>query len=415
MKDRPEMSDRQVRIADLRKRLAQLGYPQKNIRTPAEKSATDEEESPAYNKASESVAVNDSGSCAVFTSSHEAPSTHQLTPEMLAMLAGDSSFVSVPLDNILFIDTETTGLGAAGVLAFLTGIGRFDTPETFTITQYFLRTPSDEGAMLREIREMITEQTALITFNGRSFDIPLLDGRGLLNRLPLSLGTLPHLDLMWIARKIWYRRLGSYSLGTLEQRVLNIRRSGADIPGYLIPIVYTDYLRTGSLKELSRVFYHNEIDVLSMAVLLVRVAEVMISPPGSMPLADCLSLCRMMLADSREEEAEKHLLYISSMSDPYLALEAQEMLATLYKRQGRKAEAVPIWHEMAEKAFDLSGHEELAKYHEWTTGNLSEALDWTDRALGICSAWPANERRNSSIAEWTHRRGRLLAKLGIRD
>ncbi|MEM7119409.1 MAG: ribonuclease H-like domain-containing protein [Chloroflexota bacterium] len=181
------------------------------------------------------------------------------TPQQAQFITKDDRFAELDFRDFLFVDTETTGLAGAGTLAFMVGVGFFEAnstsgSEAFVVRQYFLRDHGDEPAMLLLLDELLQQKKGLISFNGRSFDIPLLDGRFLMNRLFSDLTDLPHFDLLHPARRLWRNRLGSCALGALEPNLLGIERTHEDVPGWLIPSLYNDYLRSGNARELVRVF-----------------------------------------------------------------------------------------------------------------------------------------------------------------
>ncbi|HLY28526.1 MAG TPA: ribonuclease H-like domain-containing protein [Aggregatilineales bacterium] len=340
-----------------------------------------------------------------------------------AAFTNDSRLAQVAPDRCVFLDTETTGLNAgAGTLVFLVGLGLF-TESGFEVRQYFLRDPGEEPAMLHAIREVLDGCDALVTFNGRSFDMPLLDARYVINRQHLPVSRWPNLDLLFPARRLWKRRLQSCRLVALETAILGVRRAGQDVPGWLIPQLYHEYLATGDARQMSRVMYHNLYDVLSMVTLATTVCQTFaqsyapatIGPAAdTLPQDDLLSLARWYESLGKVQEAEG--AYQSALraarheNDQRLCLQG---LANLFKRQERLAEAEPLWQTLvALSPGDPDPCLELAKYHEWSTHELGMALIWTDAAL------QANARRNSpylqqmAAQEIARRRERLLRKLG---
>jgi len=189
-----------------------------------------------------------------------------------------------------FLDTETTGLGGgAGVYAFMVGVGVFEPwPDPalgasthFVVRQFFMRSPAEERAVLIALARLLDAYELTVTFNGRSFDLPLLRARYAQNRrfAPLRSGAAllaedrPHLDLLHPARRLWRKRLQSCRLINLETMILGLQRSEDDVPGYLIPALYTDYVRTGNAAEMRRVFYHNGEDIVSMVALAERLSR----------------------------------------------------------------------------------------------------------------------------------------------
>ena len=233
--------------------------------------------------------------------------------------------------NAAFIDTETTGLGGgAGVYCFMVGVGTFealdappdqgplplagavataehtpperDAPTHFVVRQYFMRSPAEEQALLTALSRQLERHDIAVTFNGRSFDLPLLRNRIRYNLrflpdfargVPLLHERAPHLDLLMPARRLWKRRLQSCRLANLEQKVLEFVRTEDDVPGRLIPQLYIDYLRSGDARPLQRVFYHNREDIVSMVAQAdhLRASAARPAPArGRLPAADWIAL-----------------------------------------------------------------------------------------------------------------------------
>ena len=165
-----------------------------------------------------------------------------------------------------FLDTETTGLaGGTGTCAFLVGVGRI-TPEGFRVRQFFMRDYCEEASLLDALARHLAPFRVLITYNGRTFDQPLLETRYRLNRSRPPFGKLEHLDLLYGARRLWKLRYETCRLVDLENQVLGFERQG-DVPGALIPYLYFEYLRTGRAARLLPVFHHNATDILTLACL----------------------------------------------------------------------------------------------------------------------------------------------------
>jgi uncharacterized protein len=165
-----------------------------------------------------------------------------------------------------FLDTETTGLsGSMSTCAFLVGVGRI-TKEGFRVRQFFMRSYAEEASLLDALARYLKNFQVLITYNGASFDQPLLESRYLLNRARSPFAHLPHLDLLHSARRLWKLRFDSCRLVDLENEILGFERTG-DIPGAMIPYVYFEYLRTKWIERLVPVFHHNALDILTLACL----------------------------------------------------------------------------------------------------------------------------------------------------
>ncbi len=183
----------------------------------------------------------------------------------LASLALDDSLAGVDPQRLLFLDTETTGLaGGAGTVPFLIGLAFFE-GGALVVEQLHLSAPGLERPVLQRLRERLERASGLVTFNGKSFDWPLVKARLVMNRLPAP-PPLPHVDLLHCARRVFRFELDSVRLGTLEGHALGVLRTG-DIDGADIPQAWFDFLRTGRVATLARVLEHNAQDVLSMAAL----------------------------------------------------------------------------------------------------------------------------------------------------
>ncbi|MGD8857152.1 MAG: ribonuclease H-like domain-containing protein [Chloroflexota bacterium] len=331
-----------------------------------------------------------------------------------AQFSQDERLASLAPQNLLFLDTETTGLSGAGTIAFMVGVAFFDR-QALVVRQYFLRDHGDEPAMLLLLARLLDERDTLVTFNGRSFDVPLLDNRYVMNRLDDQIGDLrqrAHIDLLPPARRLWRSRLGSCSLASLEESLLGIRRTHEDVPGWVIPGLYLDYLRSGDAGELVRVFYHNEIDMLSMVTLAHEIIRQFTQPQDGDAPDDLLSLARWQEALNMPAEAEANLRQVLALDvglDAYQ--QALSQLAWMLKRQDRRPEAVPLWQQLAVTSFDdVSAHVELAKYYEWHDIQLDVAMHWTTQALSLVEG-SASTKLEIVLEELLHRRARLERKL----
>lgn len=169
----------------------------------------------------------------------------------------------------LFLDTETTGLaGGAGTLVFLVGLGRLR-GDAFALTQYLCTSYAAERAMLAAVAGEVREGDHLVSFNGKSYDLPLLASRFRLNRTTATLGNLPHLDLLHTLRRAHRKTLPDCKLKTLEEKLLGFRRTD-DLPGSQAPLAWQRWLRNKDGELLARVAKHNRLDVLVMAALMAH-------------------------------------------------------------------------------------------------------------------------------------------------
>jgi uncharacterized protein YprB with RNaseH-like and TPR domain len=336
-------------------------------------------------------------------------------PVTAALMAAPPQPAQFDLSQALFVDTETTGLGqGAGVLAFLIGAGYFK-ERAFVLRQYFLRDPAEEPAALHHLADWSEGFSGLVSFNGRGFDVPILQSRFILARLRPSILKAPHLDLLPPARRMWRGRFESCALGALERRVLGVQRSQDDIMSWQIPELYRQYLRGGDNGEMRQVLYHNAMDILSLVVLAERLCRLFANPLAEgMDPHERVALARWFEALDLLDQAET--TYRTAL-EGWLPLEAQLMclrhLAALLKRQERRAEAVPLWIEWAmvdDK--NVEAHVELAKFYEWHEMELEKALAWTKQGLETVTRWPRGLRRSEAQAELNHRRARLERKIG---
>src|SRR5574341_1007281 len=265
--------------------------------------------------------------------------------------------------RLVFLDTETTGLaGGTGTYAFLIGIGRLN-DKGFRLTQFFMRDPTEEAAVLSGLAEHL-DGSVLVTFNGKSFDVPLLATRYTLNGHQPQLRSLAHLDLLPLARRLWRERLESRALGFLEQQILGMQRTQEDVPGWLIPQMYFDYLRTGDARPLARVFYHNAMDVLAMAALTNHVAQLLENPLtfAEGHALDLVAIGKLFEDLRRLDEAAcvyGRALELQLSED--LFRQSARRLSFVEKRRGQYPAAVALWREAARRK-EIYAHVELAKY-----------------------------------------------------
>ena len=302
---------------------------------------------------------------------------------LISQWVNDPRLAKMPLSRFAFLDTETSGLsGGTGTYAFLVGIARF-TDGQFVLRQFFMRDPSEEPAMLEAIAQFLAPAQALVTFNGKAFDAPLLTTRYRLHRIPIPYEGYAHLDLLPLARRLWRDRLESRALKYLEQHILGMTRSSEEVPGYEIPWLYFDYLKSGDARPLVGVFYHNAMDVVAMAALLAYVNDVMEDPYGGHVEhgLDFVALGKLFEDLGRWEEAarlfEQGLELNLTEADFGLAV---KRLSSLQKRRGDFSEALRLWEQAAANGH-IYAHIEMAKYYEHKCRDVKTALQWTRSAL----------------------------------
>lgn len=355
------------------------------------------------------------------------------SPQAMAPLYPDAGLDrTFDFGQAVFIDTETTGLGGgAGIYPFMVGVGTFepsapgDAPE-FVVRQLFMRHPGEELGLLTALAGLLEGRQGLVTFNGRTFDVPLLRGRYRFNRhwLPIDPpdliqdGSAPHLDLLHPSRRLWSQQLPSCRLSALEQDILAHARREEDVPGYLIPALYAQYLQDQNGRPMQGIFYHNQEDILSMVYLAERVCDY-VGDPLEGERADLNPQTLLALGQIHEqagemERAERALrAAIAGLSDGRSLAAAYDKLGWLLRRQERWDEAAALWEAWISRVPgpDPRPFEALAKYCEWQLGDLTQAEMWTAWALHNQQSAPAYQRSPQTISELEHRLARIRGKL----
>ncbi len=309
----------------------------------------------------------------------------------VATLAGHPDWLDIPAEGVLFLDTETTGLvGGAGTMIFLLGFARIE-GEALVFRQLFLADPAAEPAFWQAFLGLTTGVQGLVTFNGRGFDLPLIEMR--LNRYGLRWRGLdaPHWDLLPTARRLWRRRLPSRALMALEEAVLGLERSPDDVPGAEIPSRYWAYLQHRDPDLLEGVFRHNRQDVLSMVTLAARLAHLFENPERDPAVQgwDWVQLGRWYQESGRWEAAERAFRRAleEEVGDPELRRTAWHALGNLLRRMGRLEEAARVWQAWAlEFPGEVWPAVRLARYYERTRRDPREAQRWARIALARIDA-----------------------------
>lgn len=304
--------------------------------------------------------------------------------------------VRKPPERWAFLDTETTGLsGGTGTCAFLVGVGVIE-PEGFRVRLFFMRDYDEETAMLAGLVEFLEDYDVLVTYNGKSYDAPLLETRFRLRRLANPLARLQHLDVLHGARSIWKLRMESCRLSHLENQVLGVERHG-DLPGEMIPYYYFEYLRKKQAFKLVPLFHHNVIDIVSLACLTGVVLPAFDAPRQAELHhgEDLLGLARWLKRSGANEEAVDvyRRAVDQGMRDP-------DLFAALWERAllEKKQKAFPAMLELLEDLaasrndFQARAHVELAKYHERVTKDLPLALRFAQHAYRLDPEEPQERR-----------------------
>ena len=309
--------------------------------------------------------------------------------------------------KLLFLDTETTGLsGGAGTVAFEIGVGWL-TGEGMVIRQYVMRDYGEEGAMLREIAALFEKSEAVVTFNGKSFDLPLLESRMIMQRIRLKATAWPHLDLLHACRRVYKLRLGRCNLTALEEAVLGLRRED-DLPGALVPQRYFDFLKTGEFALLEDVLRHNLQDVQSLAELTGHLCAVFREPQAIAHPEDLFGVGKTLLRGGRTEQARRcfHILGRSTLSP-----QAHMHLAASYKKSREWEQAVQTCRTMiAAGEGGVWPYVELAKYYEHIARDIPAALRCANGAMAFALN-TAPLRGESEQEEETQRLLRRIERL----
>lgn len=291
---------------------------------------------------------------------------------------------------LVFFDLETTGLsGGAGTHAFLVGCGWFD-EDRFVTRQFIMTRYADERPMLETVAREIGRAGALVSFNGKSFDAPVLETRYLFHRLRWIGGEVPHIDVLHPARRFWKR--DECSLVALEQQLLGHRRSG-DVPGFEIPARYFQFVRSGDAGPLAAVLQHNRLDLLSLAALTSRLLDLARrGPAAARDTREALALGRVYAragSDERACEAFRHAIALCRA--PVTAfdackLDALRALALSCRRLRRFDEAARHWEALlavrgCPASMGAEAAEALAIHHEHRLRNLDAAQSFALRIL----------------------------------
>lgn len=332
-----------------------------------------------------------------------------------------------------FVDTETTGLGtSAGVYAFMVGVGTFEPAvgedglmhDIYVVRQFFMRSPAEEPALLTALADLLRDRSLSVSFNGRAFDLPLLRARYAINRtflpaparrVPLLAEEAPQLDLLLPARRLWKRRLQSCRLLNLEAEILGLQRSEDDVPGFLIPQLYIDYVRSGNARSMRSVFYHNREDIVSTTAIASEICQSVGAPDGAdRPLCamDWFSLgCSYEAAGALDLANAAYRRSLEGLQGRDQA-EAFRRLADLHKRSGRGAEAAALWELWITSVpgADLTPYIELAKHHEWETRDLATAEMWSAFGIHTARALQPWQRLPGQLADLEHRLDRIRRK-----
>jgi hypothetical protein len=321
----------------------------------------------------------------------------------------------------VFLDIETTGLsGGAGTVAFLVGCGYFDLG-SFQIHQFLLPSYAAERALLAAVAASVEPAGCIVTYNGKTFDLPLMETRWLFHRMRMPLADKPHVDMLHPARRLWrYRdRAGlepeGCNLAVLERDLFGVRRRG-DVPGFDIPARYFRFLRSGNPAPLEAVLEHNRLDLVSLAVVTARVAAM--ARGGSAACRDGrerIALGRLFERGGQIEQAER--CYRDATADRHASVSAEAWcrLALHLRRARRYADAAEAWGQVlgtvgTPESLGVLAREALAIHMEHRVRNLDGARALALEALVDLEDADEAPRRREALR---YRLARLERKLAV--
>jgi uncharacterized protein YprB with RNaseH-like and TPR domain len=332
--------------------------------------------------------------------------------------------------HTLFIDLETTGLaGGAGTYAFLVGCGWFEPPSPlasagqlacFRTRQFFLADFGAERALLEAVGELASNVACVVTYNGKTFDLPLLETRFSLQRMPTPFAEVVHVDMLHPARRMWRQEDIECRLTYLEQALCGHEREG-DVPGFEIPSRYFQYVRSGDARPIQAVFEHNRLDIVSLAMLTARAAQLLDEgPSAAITSREALGMGRLYERAGLLDEALKSFARAteadikadsSAKGSTETSVEALRASAILLRRLRRFEEASTRWRELlvaphCPPAYAREANEALAVHHEHRARDLEAARMFAVQSLTLL-ATPAHQQATR------HRLARLDRKLAF--
>ncbi len=324
------------------------------------------------------------------------------------LITKDERLKDIDFARTIFLDTETTGLaGGTGTYAFMVGVGSFQ-GGGFAVQQLFMRNHAEEKAMLFLLGGLLDHCDFLVTFNGKNFDIPLLETRFILSRLSIPFADKANYDLLFPSRRIWRRVCHNCRLVTLEAQLLDIDR-GDDIPSELISSLYFDFIRRGDPRKISPVFYHNRMDILSMVILAHRIHVTYHEPSAVLSRRgiEHVVLGKLFMEHGLVEKATACLEQALKHCEGPLQWEAMKFLSLAYKRRGQWKRSAVLWEDMISWDGRRSSfpYVELAKYYEHRVRDYSKALEMVRMAFEMFDYLGFSERE-----ALLHRQRRLMGK-----
>lgn len=344
----------------------------------------------------------------MFTEIDNIPLSYEQIPEVILNWAGLDKTKARSLEDILVFDLETTGLGRGGIFAFMIGLGYFEQGQ-YIVEQVFLPDPDAEINSFDRIMELLKTKSLLVTFNGKTFDVPVLESRLLYHQIWLNIRQMEHLDLLHIARRLWKNKLPSCALETIEFYILgHIRDKELDIEGGDIPQTYFHYLMSGDPELIRRIFVHNHHDILHTGALLALICNSTAYPPpsGFDIRIDYHALARIYLSQKQPETAKRIL--IDLLATGMVTAEITTDLGLLYKQE-KDFEAALDSFEIASGLASRIGMLELCKLQENYQKDYTSALETSKRLEQYLLSRPLVDSK--ALALLQKRQNRLQQKI----
>ena len=311
--------------------------------------------------------------------------------------------------DLLFLDTETTGLSrGAGTIAFLIGYGQIKGNELH-ITQVLMRDYHQEILLLKDLVNRFQSSRCLLTYNGTSFDLPLLQGRLVMNRLQTDVSSLMHLDLLHAARRIFRMRLGRCPLTRLEEMLFGLIRED-DLPGSEVPARYFEYLKQQDEALLRDVLKHNQQDIHSLALLFLRLVQVYTKPHEIAHQQDLFSLGRVY---ERQGQKERAITCYKACSEKAVRDIARLRMAEILRKQRRDNEALAEYETLRQsRSVSPQVYISLAKIYEHRFRDPARALEIANQGMLYCSErFGFSAQEDADFLDLQHRSLRLRRKV----
>ncbi|KAA3633746.1 MAG: hypothetical protein DWP97_08445 [Calditrichaeota bacterium] len=307
-------------------------------------------------------------------------------------------------NQLLFFDIETTGVSGSGAVPFLIGCGSLFENE-FVVRQYLLADYTDETAMLEDLLDELTADKVLVTYNGASFDLPFVKDRMIINRVTRNIPLAGHIDLLHSTRRIFKKRLKDCSLTNIEREIFGFHRQD-DIPGYLVPSVFFEWLNSDSLELMPLVVEHNKYDIFSLYLLLYELIQVFQSEGETLSEIDDLHALSKLFYNKQENEKSKKIFKVIHQSEK-ISPEILLYQSLIYKKEKDYNKAKALWEKISELETkeSFTANIELSKFYEHHQKDNHRSLKYAQKAEMYC---PDSERQKTALH---HRISRLFSKI----